>query len=112
MNDEMRMTKLGRAASDGWVGGWPLVFCALGLLLWARPALAWFDAGWPFRREISVAWEAEKAQGSEVALADVYTAGHQKEDGSDLRVASDDGRVVASRVLGAGPGDHVRVVFA
>jgi hypothetical protein len=74
-------------------------------------ASAWFDPAWPFRREVELAWEAEKASGSELALAEIYTAGHHKEDGSDIRVAADDGRVVASRVLGIGPGDFVRLVF-
>lgn len=78
----------------------------------APHANAWFDAAWPFRREFVVPWEADRAAGTELATADVYTAGHHKPDGSDVRVATDDGRVVPSRVLGVGPGDLVRVVFS
>lgn len=91
-----------------------LRFCAIvfAFLLGARPAHAWFDAAWPFRREVSVAWEADRAAGTELAVAEVYTAGHHKPDGSDIRVASDDGKVVPSRLLGVGPGDFVRVVFS
>jgi len=85
----------------------------VGLALFLSPqfAWAWFDAAWTFRREVNVAWEADKAAGTELAMVEVFTAGHHQADGSDIRVATDEGRVVASHVLGVGPGDRVRVVF-
>ncbi|HYE17834.1 MAG TPA: PKD domain-containing protein [Tepidisphaeraceae bacterium] len=85
----------------------------LALLLFAPCAsAAWFDNAYPFRREITVAWDADKPTGSELALAEVLTAGRHKPDGADVRVAADDGRPVPFRLLAVGPGDTVRVVFA
>lgn len=95
----------------GFLASWRFVFLCCHASAFDVSA-AWFDGAWPFRREVNVTWEADKAQGHELALAEVYTAGHHKEDGSDVRVAAEDGRQMASRVLGVGPGDQVRVVFA
>lgn len=95
----------------GVLAPWLFAFCtSVGSPSFAHAA--WFDAAWPFRREINVNWEAEKSQGHELGLAQVYTAGRHKEDGSDVRVAAEDGRQLPSRVLGVGPGDQVRIVFA
>ena len=47
-----------------------------------------------------------------LCVADFYTAGHAKSDGSDIRVTTDDGTTVASHVLMMGPGDRARVAFA
>ncbi|HSI33653.1 MAG: PKD domain-containing protein [Phycisphaerae bacterium] len=85
---------------------------ALILLLTPRATAAWFDNAHPFRREVTVAWDADKPTGSELALAEVLTAGRHKPDGADVRVAADDGRPVPFRLLAVGPGDSVRVVFA
>ena len=73
---------------------------------------AWFDNAWPYRRALEVIWDAERAGGAELAMAEFYTAGHHKPNGDDIRVAADDGALVPSRVLMVGPGDRVRVVFA
>lgn len=69
-------------------------------------------SAWPFRRAIDVVWEAEKGSGDELAEAVFYTAGHHNPDGGDLRIATAEGKPVASRVLMVGPGDRVRVVFS
>lgn len=52
------------------------------------------------------------ASGDELALVDFFSDGHTLANGSDVRVATEDNRLVASHVLMAGPGDRVRVVFA
>jgi PKD repeat protein len=73
---------------------------------------AWFDAAWPYRRPITVTWDAEHATGIELATAEFYTAGHALADGRDIRVATDDGKLVASHILMNGPGDRIRLVFS
>ncbi|HEV7302483.1 MAG TPA: PKD domain-containing protein [Tepidisphaeraceae bacterium] len=73
---------------------------------------AWFDAAWPYRRALEVKWDANRPTGEDVGWADIYTAGHADAKGRDLRIATDDGKLVPSRVLFAGPGDVVRVAFA
>lgn len=87
---------------------------AIGLLLMlCAPAQAkWWDEGWEYRRTIAVEWNADKAQGTELAQARVFTAGHHLEGGADVRVLTIDGRMVPHEVLFAGPGDRVDVVFA
>lgn len=72
----------------------------------------WFDNAWGFRRQVDVEWPAERAAGDELAEVEVYTGGKHKPDGSDIRVATDDAKLVASHVQRVGPGDKVRVVFA
>jgi hypothetical protein len=72
----------------------------------------WWDGAWSFRRPVDVDWPADRATGDELAWTDLYTAGRHNADGSDVRVASEDGRLMASRVLHVGPGDKVRIVFA
>lgn len=87
----------------------------LTILLISTPAhAAWFDAAWPFRRALEVKWDVARATGEDVAWVDVFTAGHlvDDKDARDVRVATDDGKVVPSRVLFTGPGDVVRVAFA
>ncbi len=77
------------------------------------PARAgWFDAGWSCRRTVDVAWDPDRSSGDELALAEVYTDGHALPTGADVRVATEDGKLVPSHVLAAGPGDRVRLVFA
>jgi PKD repeat protein len=84
----------------------------LFFLLPAKSASAgWVDEGWTYRRPVEAAWESGKATGGELAVAEFYTAGHHLPNGADVRVASGEGREIASRVLQVGPGDQVRVVF-
>src|SRR5208282_4564477 len=85
-----------------------LVVCGLS---YGSPA-TWFDAAWKYRRPIDVNWKPEEAGGEELALAQFYSAGHALPDGRDLRVATEDGRIVASHLLWAGPGDRFSMVFA
>jgi hypothetical protein len=92
-----------------WLRGW-IVFVLLCVPSIA--SAAWFDAAWPYRRALEVTWDAERATGEDVAWADVDTAGHADAQGRDVRVATDGGKLVPSRVLFAGPGDRVRVAFA
>jgi len=89
------------------------VVVAAALLLPAAPARgAWYDATWALRRPIDVEPPPpEVATGDELAVVDFYTAGRHKDAGDDVRVATEDGRIVPSRVLRAGPGDRVKVVF-
>jgi PKD domain len=73
---------------------------------------AWFDSTWPYRRPIDVTWDAEHATGNELATAEFYTAGHALPDARDIRVATDDGKIVPCHILMAGPGDRIRLVFS
>ncbi len=82
------------------------------LLLASSASAAWFDAAWPYRRSLEVKWDVDRATGEDVAWADVFTAGHAQEMGDDIRIATDAGKVVPSKVLFVGPGDSVRVAFA
>ncbi|MGA2233246.1 MAG: PKD domain-containing protein [Tepidisphaeraceae bacterium] len=82
------------------------------LFLLPLPARAdWFDSHWQFRRPLQLVSDADHT-GSDLAMAEFYTAGHAAPDGRDVRVSLPDGRLVASHVLMAGPGDRVRIVFA
>ncbi len=75
---------------------------------------AWLDAAWPHRRSLEVKWDVDHANGEDVAWADVFTAGTADEKGADLRIATDAGKVVPSKVLFTGPGrfDPRRVRYA
>lgn len=85
----------------------------LAALLAASPLhAAWFDNNWPLRRCIDVDWPADKPTGDELAWVTFFTAGRHQPDGADLRIATEDGTLVPSRVLMVGPGDQMRVVFA
>lgn len=89
-------------------------FCSAALLfiLTASARGGWFDGGWGYRRPIDVGWNAEHASGEELAVAEFYTAGHALPNGADVRVTTDEGRVLPSRVLMTDPGDRLSVVFA
>jgi PKD repeat protein len=76
----------------------------------ARAASGWFDAS--FRRPVEVIWDAEHAGGGEICYIEFYTAGHLAPDGADVRVATDDGRQTAAKVLMVGPGDRVSAIFS
>ena len=78
----------------------------------AAPARAWLDPHWQFRRALDVNWDADHADGHELATAEFYTAGHMADGGADIRVTSQDDKILPSHVLMAGPGDFVRLVFA
>jgi PKD repeat protein len=90
-------------AAAAWVAA------VLGLVAPARGD--WFDSHWPFRRQLEVNWDAQRALGGELATAEFYTSGHDA-GATDIRIATEDGHLVASHLLGAGPGDLVRMVFA
>ena len=90
-----------------------LMLMAVSLLVFGSPARAdWFNAAWPFRRTLTVAWDAEhQGDDGEIAVADFYTAGHTLADGNDIRVVTKEGRICPTRVLKLGPGDTARIVF-
>lgn len=84
----------------------------LVLLLLAAPVQAvWWDQAWPYRRGAKVTWRADQGSGVELAQAVIYTAGHHRQDGGDIRVATLDGRLVPFQVLKVGPGDQVSVAW-
>ena len=56
-------------------------------------------------RQVDVLWESEHPSDGEIAQAEFYTGGHALPDGSDIRVATEDGKPVARRVLRIGAGD-------
>lgn len=89
-----------------------LSVCLLLIIGCANCRADWFDNHWQFRRMIDVNWDADHASGRDLAMVEFYTAGHAAADGSDIRVAREDGRLVASHVLRGGLGDRVSVVFA
>jgi PKD repeat protein len=70
-----------------------------------------FDSPGQFRRPIAANWDPEESPPTSLAVADFFTAGHARLDGSDIRVTTDDGTPVASHVLVMGPGDRARIVF-
>ena len=83
------------------------------LLMVSTPVrAAWFDSAWQYRRQIQITWDDEHPTGEDMATAVFYTDGHALPNGEDIRVATEDGKLVASHVLMAGPGDRMRVVFA
>ncbi len=96
-----------------------LALLGVGLMIFANAAgtaakgasIAWFDSAWKFRRPVNVVWDAEKGSGENLAEVMVDTAGHALDDGSDLRVASAEGKLVPAVVLMTGPGDSARIVF-
>ncbi|HET6246783.1 MAG TPA: PKD domain-containing protein [Tepidisphaeraceae bacterium] len=87
-------------------------FLASGFLLpsSARAASGWFDDS--FRRPIEVIWDADNAGGSELCYIQIDTEGHHNADGSDIRVATDEGRQLPAKVLRVGPGDRVSLIFS
>ncbi len=92
-----------------WAGICGVVIVALcrvaaGAAPWAEPSCA-------FRRTVTVAWNSDDASGRAMAMVDCLTGGHANPDGGDARVTTVDGREIPSRVLMAGPGDSVRVLF-
>ena len=108
------MTKQDRRTARRWslTIGHLLVIGTWSLVIPATARAAWFDAAWPLRRSIEVTWDAEHSNGDDVASVEFYSAGRSAEGGADVRVATEDGKLVASEVLMAGPGDRVRVAFS
>src|SRR5438874_2193541 len=84
---------------------------AISFALQTDAHATWFDAAWKFRRAIEAIWDAEHGSGEQLCFATFYTAGHMKPSGEDIRVATDDGKLVASRVIDI-TADRVRIVFA
>ena len=86
---------------------------ALFICLTASQASAvtgWFDNA--CRRPIDVIWDAEHANAGDLCAVEFLTGGHVNADGSDLRIATDEGRQVPARVLRVGPGDRISAVFS
>jgi hypothetical protein len=75
-----------------------------------RADAAWFDASWKFRRPIEAIWDAEHGSGEQLCFATFYTAGHMKPSGADVRVGTQEGKHVATRVLD-NKADRVRNVL-
>ena len=71
---------------------------------------AWFDAAWKYRRSCEAIWDAEHGSGDQLCFATFYSAGHVKPNGDDIRVATEEGKLVPSRVIDI-TADRVRVVF-
>ncbi len=89
------------------------IIFSLPILVARQQAMAvngWFDD--TYRRAIDTTWDADHASGSELAYVEFLTGGHHNPDGSDLRVATDEGRQVAAKVLRIGPGDQVSLIFS
>jgi hypothetical protein len=72
----------------------------------------WFDSAWQYRRPMSIIWDDQNPSGEDLATAVFYTDGHALPNGEDVRVATEDGKQVASHVLMVGPGDRLRIVFS
>jgi len=85
------------------------------MLMLCSAALAdgrWADRQFAFRRGINVNWDAQHGSDRELAEVIFLTAGQVNPDGTDLRVATQDGKPVPSQVLMVGPGDLARVAFS
>ena len=89
---------------------------ALPLLAALAPAgaqEAWWNYVLPHRRVVNISDVPKTGlPGDEIGVVTFSTAGLILPDGSDIRVTTHDGTVLASRVLMVGPGDIVRVAFA
>lgn len=76
-----------------------------------KPA-PWWNAGWSFRRPLTVTDQVRGAKPAEAAVAEVPTLGQARPDGADFRVVDRDGRDVATEVLACGFEDRALVAFA
>ena len=82
------------------------------LAMSAQPCQAWWNAQWQYRRPVVLdGYEPIDLPGDDIAVVTMPTAGLTAADGRDIRVTTKGGRVVAHRVLMAGPGDQVTVAF-
>lgn len=92
-----------------WLAGALLLASACA----ARGASNWWNAGWPYRRQITVEKPEESTlDGDEIAVVTFLTGGFVQPDGRDVRVVTRTGQPVAHRVLQVGPGDRIRLAFA
>jgi PKD repeat protein len=83
------------------------------MLLFAPACRAgWWDSNWTCRRSLPIIWDDEHATGNDLASCVFYTDGHALPNGEDVRVTTEDGKLLPSHVLMVGPGDRIRVVFA
>jgi PKD repeat protein len=89
-----------------------LIVLVAMLMLPALSKASWFDSAWQYRRPIQIIWDDNNASGEDMASCVFYTDGHALPNGEDVRVATEDGKLVASHILTAGPGDRIRVVFS
>jgi len=78
----------------------------------AASAVGWWDTKCPYRQPVTFeSFERLGLPGSEVGVVTLFTGGRSAPDGSDVRVATAQGREVPSRVLMTGPGDRLRLAF-
>jgi tetratricopeptide (TPR) repeat protein/chitodextrinase len=76
-------------------------------------AASWWSLDYPYRRSLTIpSSKASHLAGDEIATFTMYTGGLCKPDGSDLRVATHDGKEIPLRLLMVGPGDQVTLAFA
>src|SRR5256885_160476 len=90
----------------------PVMFFFFTINLASLAHAAWPDPPGPFRRSIDVEWAAERGTGEQLATAEIYTGGHHQPSGENIRVATEEGKFLPSRVLMIGPGDKLRILFA
>jgi hypothetical protein len=83
------------------------------LLAGVAPASAadWLDPAWPMRRALDLPARDRAAADESTVVATWFIPSNASKDGADVRVATDVGKVLASRVLRVGPGDAVTVAF-
>jgi PKD repeat protein len=85
----------------------------LSLLLFGTQlasAAPWLEGGYTFRRPIDVKWDNDTTA-DQLCVADFFTGGHSQPNGAEIRVATEDGKAVATHILRFGPGDRVSLVF-
>ena len=84
-----------------------------GVLLAALPEAraAWHVPEAQFRRSVQVNLEEARISGDELADVKLLGNGKQQADGSDVRVCTATGKSVPARVIMAGPGDSMEVIF-
>lgn len=76
----------------------------------APAATRWWDPSYRARREVTVYAPLAKLPGDDCAIVTIYTGGHMKPDGSDIRVVTGDS-VVPHKLYGVGPGDKATLAF-
>jgi PKD repeat protein len=73
----------------------------------------WWSLDYPCRRSMTIpAAKPSRLPGDDVAVVTFYTGGLCKPDGSDIRVATHDGKERPMKLLMVGPGDQVTLAFA
>jgi hypothetical protein len=77
----------------------------------AQAAPPWSEPTCAYRRPVTVTWDSDNSTGREMAMVDCLTSGHANPDAGDLRVTTQGGKEIPSRVLWTGPGDLVRIIF-